>query len=256
MCPSSRYALASHQLCVGMCVGAYDSYAHTPFKRVSVLVDLLLHENNLSQTHVSFVERDVLLPTNVMIICHYKRHIVMLSCAACHTPSGTQPQVCPPQIVSVRSIASAALTGATIAHMRRRCNSSDGSNDEPLRFYGKRVNVWLLLSRGATGATAMTLYYFSIKALPLPDAVVIFFTNVVFTAVLSVLGRYERASWPMFAGCCVCVGVGCCACDFGLCDGSRALLHPRVSVTARKDWITCFLYLPTRPFARRACMCC
>ena len=103
MCPSSRYALASHQLCVGMCVGAYDSYAHTSFKRVSVLVDLLLHENNLSQTHVSFVERDVLLPTNVMIICHYKRHIVMLSCAACHTPSGTQPQVCPPQIVSVRS---------------------------------------------------------------------------------------------------------------------------------------------------------
>lgn len=122
------------------------------------------------------------------------------------------------------------MTAATIAHMRGSASDrGDGSGGAPHpRYFGKRENAWLLLSRGVTGATAMTLYYFSIMLLPLPDAVVIFFTNVVFTALLSVLGRYERASWPMFAGCSVCVGA--LLAHGVICSGSFAL-HYDVACT-------------------------
>ena len=102
------------------------------------------------------------------------------------------------QIVSVRSVASALLTAATVLRMKQQ--------DEGLTFFGKPENRWTLLSRGVCGGAAMTLYYASIQLLPLPDAVVVFFTNVVFTAVASVLLGYERLSWPMAAGCSACVG--------------------------------------------------
>ena len=102
------------------------------------------------------------------------------------------------QIVAVRSLCSAVLTAGSISRMRASGN--------PVRYLGERSNFWLLLARGVFGAIGFTLYYFSIEMLPLPDAVVIFFTNVVITALMSVIGRYEKGTWQMFVGCTTCIG--------------------------------------------------
>jgi drug/metabolite transporter (DMT)-like permease len=77
---------------------------------------------------------------------------------------------------------------------------------EDVPFFGMRENRLKLISRGLCGATAMTLYYYSIQLLPLGDAVTIFFTNVIVTAIASVSFGYERASWIMALGCSACVG--------------------------------------------------
>ncbi|KAG2494367.1 hypothetical protein HYH03_007424 [Edaphochlamys debaryana] len=50
-------------------------------------------------------------------------------------------------------------------------------------LFGHRRNLKFLLSRGLFGAAAMTTYYFSIKLLPLADAVTLFFLNPAVTAV-------------------------------------------------------------------------
>jgi hypothetical protein len=104
----------------------------------------------------------------------------------------------PLQIVAVRSTSSAALTVASIWHMRHQGAET--------RYFGKKENYRLLLSRGLCGATAMTLYYFSIQSLQLGDAVTIFFTNVPATAIASVLCGYERFSWIMSVGVSACLG--------------------------------------------------
>ncbi|GFR50475.1 hypothetical protein Agub_g12529, partial [Astrephomene gubernaculifera] len=50
-------------------------------------------------------------------------------------------------------------------------------------LFGRRANLRLLIARGLFGAAAMTTYYFSIKMLPLADAVTLFFLNPAITAV-------------------------------------------------------------------------
>ncbi|EFJ41921.1 hypothetical protein VOLCADRAFT_67693, partial [Volvox carteri f. nagariensis] len=50
-------------------------------------------------------------------------------------------------------------------------------------LFGRRANFRFLISRGLFGAAAMTTYYFSIKMLPLADAVTLFFLNPAITAV-------------------------------------------------------------------------
>jgi drug/metabolite transporter (DMT)-like permease len=113
------------------------------------------------------------------------------------------------QIVSIRSVTSAMLTAATVARLKQQ--------DESLTFYGSRDNRLKLLSRGLCGGAAMTLYYASIQLLPLPDAVVVFFTNVLFTAVAFVIMGYERLTWLMAAGCTACTGVCMLCCASPLC---------------------------------------
>lgn len=103
------------------------------------------------------------------------------------------------QIVAWRSALSMVFTLVVIWRMRLR-------GDEAATFFGRRENYPKLLSRGVSGATAMTLYYFSLQNLNLGDAVTIFFTNVATTAVASVLFGYERLSWLMAAGVSACLG--------------------------------------------------
>jgi drug/metabolite transporter (DMT)-like permease len=68
-------------------------------------------------------------------------------------------------------------------------------------LFGSRASRALLLSRGAFGATAMTCYYFTLTALPLADAVTLFFFNGPLTAVLARLVRGEPLSGAGAAGC-------------------------------------------------------
>jgi threonine/homoserine efflux transporter RhtA len=91
------------------------------------------------------------------------------------------------QIVSVRSGSSAILATFSILRMRH--------TDPKVRYFGAPSNRLKLLSRGLTGASAMTLYYFSIQLLPLGDAVTIFFTNVVrISALLRIV--HDMLCWP------------------------------------------------------------
>lgn len=102
------------------------------------------------------------------------------------------------QIVGIRSAFSGIVTAGCIARMR--------SQGTEIKFFGDRANYPKLASRAVTGASAMALYYVSIRMLPLGDAVTIFFTNVVFTALASVLAGFERPSFLMALGCTLCVG--------------------------------------------------
>ncbi|GLI66985.1 hypothetical protein VaNZ11_011081 [Volvox africanus] len=75
------------------------------------------------------------------------------------------------EIVAFRSVISFTVCAA-YAHV---------AGIKPL--FGRRSNLRFLISRGLFGAAAMTAYYFSIKMLPLADAVTLFFLNPAITAV-------------------------------------------------------------------------
>ncbi|GIL67344.1 hypothetical protein Vafri_20748 [Volvox africanus] len=75
------------------------------------------------------------------------------------------------EIVAFRSVSSFTVCAA-YAHV---------AGIKPL--FGRRSNLRFLISRGLFGAAAMTTYYFSIKMLPLADAVTLFFLNPAITAV-------------------------------------------------------------------------
>ncbi|GIL84985.1 hypothetical protein Vretimale_9838 [Volvox reticuliferus] len=75
------------------------------------------------------------------------------------------------EIVAFRSVISFTVCAA-YAH---------AASIKPL--FGRRANLRFLISRGLFGAAAMTTYYFSIKMLPLADAVTLFFLNPAITAV-------------------------------------------------------------------------
>ncbi|GLC34177.1 hypothetical protein PLESTM_000166500 [Pleodorina starrii] len=77
------------------------------------------------------------------------------------------------QIVAFRSLASFAICAAYARAARI----------SPL--FGRRANLRFLISRGLFGAAAMTTYYFSIRMLPLADAVTLFFLNPAITAVVA-----------------------------------------------------------------------
>jgi hypothetical protein len=102
------------------------------------------------------------------------------------------------QIVATRSTASAVIT---ILAQRK-----SGTGQPAFRMFGDRMNWPLLASRGLTGAAAMTLYYISIQLLPLGDAVTIFFSNAVVTALASVCLGLEKPSWLMAIGSATCTG--------------------------------------------------
>jgi drug/metabolite transporter (DMT)-like permease len=102
------------------------------------------------------------------------------------------------QIVATRSTASAVIT--ILAQRRSASGQADTS------MFGDRMHWPLLATRGLSGAAAMTLYYISIQLLPLGDAVTIFFSNAVVTALASVCLRLEKPSWLMAVGSATCTG--------------------------------------------------
>eukprot|EP00892_Ulva_mutabilis_P009823 jgi/Ulvmu1/7212/UM034_0121.1 len=102
------------------------------------------------------------------------------------------------QIVMIRSAVSLLTTMLAVPQMQRR--------DPDLRLFGQPSNYGKLVVRGAAGATGMTLYYASIKFLPLGDAVTIFFTNVIVTSLMSILAGYDAPGWSIAAACMSCIG--------------------------------------------------
>ncbi len=68
-------------------------------------------------------------------------------------------------------------------------------------IFGSRANLFKLFCRGLFGASAMTAYYVSLQALPLADAVTLFFLNPPLTAVLAWLIRGEPLSITGALGC-------------------------------------------------------
>jgi drug/metabolite transporter (DMT)-like permease len=90
------------------------------------------------------------------------------------------------------------MTAASIMRMQHK--------GDDIRMFGSSSNYAKLLARGTFGGCAMCLYYVSIQLLPLGDAVTLFFTNAVFTAVASVLVGYEQPSWSMLLACTSCTG--------------------------------------------------
>ncbi|KAG2429743.1 hypothetical protein HXX76_010527 [Chlamydomonas incerta] len=77
------------------------------------------------------------------------------------------------EIVAVRSVSSFLVCAAY----------ARAAGVAPL--FGKRANLKFLLARGLFGAAAMTSYYFSLKLLPLADAVTLFFLNPAVTAIVA-----------------------------------------------------------------------
>ena len=103
------------------------------------------------------------------------------------------------QIVVFRSLASLCLTAALVSYMR--------TADPNLQVLGIRSNTGRLLARGVSGAAAMTMFYFSIKLLPLGDATTVFFTNVILTSIASTCIGYEAPKWTTAIACALCSGV-------------------------------------------------
>lgn len=101
----------------------------------------------------------------------------------------------------MRSGFSIVFTGLLIRRMQ-----CDDEPDDPTTWFGSRQNYHKLVLRGVFGACAMCSYYFSIQLLTLGDAVTLFFTNAVVTAVASVLLSYEKPTWGMLIACCTCAG--------------------------------------------------
>lgn len=95
-------------------------------------------------------------------------------------------------------MATAMLTAALVVRMR--------ASHPEFPLFGSRHNLGRLFVRGLAGASAMTLLYFSIKLLPLGDAVTLFFTNASVASLVSVLVGYEEPRWSIAAACALCTG--------------------------------------------------
>jgi drug/metabolite transporter (DMT)-like permease len=91
-------------------------------------------------------------------------------------------------------------------------------------IFGSRTNLIKLFCRGLFGASAMTAYYVSLQALPLADAVTLFFLNPPLTAVLAWAIRGEPLS--------ITGGVGCLASFLGV----ILLAHPPFLFGGHASW--------------------